>query len=366
MSFFDALKSMGLSQGGQPNPMVEAYGLDPAAAKQAAWQAIGNISGNLMALGQQMTPDQRARMLGQMDWSGGLQSSLYNQAQMKLMSDARKRKSAETERAEQARTALAEMIQKTPAGRKRDAAMFFLQADDLEAAGKVLFAEPEAPKPTEMKTVRVGNRDVTYQWNPSQNQWVKFGEGDAFAPKEPPVSPSSVREFEYAKQQGYEGGYEDFLKMATAAKSGVQLPAEMGSRIGLGDEFLQNDLPEIKKDVASGVATGPIDYLTGWAGRGRSGEIQRRLLTGVDALRRNLTGAGMGMQETEEYVKRYQPSMTDDAETLMSKINGLERDLKAVKEGAIAGKSGTMSEGGAPSPNQPKRLKFNPVTGELE
>lgn len=145
MSFFDALKSMGLSQGGQPNPMVEAYGLDPAAAKQAAWQAIGNISGNLMALGQQMTPDQRARMMGQMDWSGGLQSSLYNQAQMKLLSDARKRKQAQDDRDMQAQRYLAGVLQKMPDGPQKQKALIYYQMGDMSKAAEAATAGAPTP-----------------------------------------------------------------------------------------------------------------------------------------------------------------------------------------------------------------------------
>lgn len=166
-------------------------------------------------------------------------------------------------------------------------------------------------------------------------------------PDKPAVAPSSVREYEYAQSKGYKGSYEQFLKMAAASKAGIQLPGEMGSRIGLGDEFTQNDLPGIKEDVKAGKATGPIDYVQGLAGRGRSGEIRRRLLTGVDALRRNLTGAGMGVQEAEEYVSRYLPGLMDDSGTLGSKIDGLERDLGAVRKGAIGARDGSLGASGS-------------------
>lgn len=365
MSFLDTLKSLGLWQGqGQPQQMqANSYGLDQAAMRQAGLAALGNIGGQIMALSQQMTPDQRARMMAGADWTGGLQGNLYNAAQMKLMGDANARKQQEADATQQARVWLAEKIKGMPAGPKRDGAMVYYQMGDLNRAAQLIAEPPPPAAPTDLKTVRSGDKEITYQWNASTGQWTPFSEGPAFKP-ETPQPPSSVKEYEYAKAQGYEGTYEEFLKMVTAAKAGVALPAEMGARIGLGDEFLNEDLPGIKKDVEAGAATGILDYAMGWAGRGRQGEIRRRLLTGVDALRRNLTGAGMSATETEEYVGRYLPSITDDAETLVSKISGLERDLRAVKEGAVAGKTGTIVKDSQPA--EKKRLKFNPETGELE
>ena len=144
MSFFDALKSMGL--GGQQNPMVEAYGLDPAAAKMAAWQTIGNLSGNLMALGQQMTPEQRARMMGQMDWSGGLQTNLYNQAQMKLLSNAQKRRQEQDARDAQAQKYLAGVLQKMPDGPQRQKALIYYQMGDYSKAAEAATGADNTPE----------------------------------------------------------------------------------------------------------------------------------------------------------------------------------------------------------------------------
>ena len=362
MSFLDTLKNLGLWQGQQPQAaQPNPYGLDPQMMQMARSQALGNIGGQIMAMSAQMTPDQRARMMAGADWTGGMQSNLYNAAQMQLMSDAQRRRQAESERDQSARQWLEQKIAAMPDSKRKQNAAIRLQLGDIKGAADELTAEEAAPAAPTTRTVRVGDADVTYQW--VNGRWEKMGEGPAFKP-ETPQPPSSVKEYEYAKSQGYEGTYEEFIKMATAAKAGVALPAEMGARIGLGDEFLNEDLPGIKKDVEAGTATGAYDYVMGWAGRGRQGEIRRRLLTGVDALRRNLTGAGMGQQETEEYVGRYLPSITDDAETLASKIDGLERDLRAVKDGAVSGKTGAMVKD-SQTPEK-KRLKFNPQTGELE
>lgn len=134
------------------------------------------------------------------------------------------------------------------------------------------------------------------------------------------------------------------------AYGGTSLPAEVGGRIGLGDNFIKNDYPEVIKMIENGDATGPIDYVTGVLGRGNSGIVQRRMASGADALRRGLTGAGMSASESEEYARRYLPKPTDDAATLKLKAEGLKADLEAVTSGAIKGKAGDV---GGFLPQQP-------------
>lgn len=125
---------------------------------------------------------------------------------------------------------------------------------------------------------------------------------------------------------------------------GTSLPAELGARIGLGQQFL-SEYPEIIKEIDAGSVTGPIDYGVGaLTGRGVSGQVIRRMGTGVDALARNLTGAGKSESETRDYTARYLPGAFDDAETLKRKAEGLKMDLEAVATGAIKGKAGKLSD----------------------
>jgi hypothetical protein len=120
------------------------------------------------------------------------------------------------------------------------------------------------------------------------------------------------------------------------------LPAEVSGRLGLAARWLETDFPNLLPKIKDGSATGIIDYTAGAFGRGKGGDVQRRMATGVDALRRGLTGAGMGMSETEEYAGRYMPQWTDDAETLQRKAEGLKADLEAVRDGTIVGKTGNL------------------------
>lgn len=201
--------------------------------------------------------------------------------------------------------------------------------------------------------------------DPQERAWAQMDPKGYFANKygqRESKAPSSVQEYEYAVQQGYKGSYTDFknmgksgglslgidpetgaLTIGNGGGGGAALPAEMGGRLGLGEQFLQNDVPAIAPGIRAGDATGPIDYWSGVFGRGNSGVIHRRMATGADALRRGLTGAGMGMAEAEEYARRYLPTWSDDAATLEGKLKSLENDLTAVKNGALAGKTGNLA-----------------------
>lgn len=112
---------------------------------------------------------------------------------------------------------------------------------------------------------------------------------------------------------------------------GEKIPAEVAARLGLAKSFL-GQLPAIKQAVQAGELTGPVDGITGAFNIGRAGELRRQIASGAEALLRNLTGAGMNMDEAKRYVARYQPEWNDRPETVISKLNQLERELRSVDE----------------------------------
>lgn len=146
MSFLDTLKSLGLWQGQQPQAAQQnPYGLDPQMMQQARMAALGNIGGQILAMSQQMTPDQRARMMGQADWTGGMQTNLYNAAQMKLMGDAQRRRQAESEQDRRAQRYIMGLIQQNPNDPRAKKAAIYAQMGDWSSAGKAL--TEEGPRP---------------------------------------------------------------------------------------------------------------------------------------------------------------------------------------------------------------------------
>ena len=140
----------------------------------------------------------------------------------------------------------------------------------------------------------------------------------------------------------------------------TQIPAEMAARLGMADSFL-GQLPEIKQSVEKGDATGPIDYAQGLLGWGEAGSTRRKIDSGVGALLRMLTGAGMPQAEAEQYVTRYKPTMFDDANILADKMNQLERELITIREKAMKGRGGAQLPADSVAPQTTAPATDNPV-----
>jgi hypothetical protein len=147
------------------------------------------------------------------------------------------------------------------------------------------------------------------------------------------------------------GGPQDPATIAANRKA-EPLPADLTGRLAVTEEYL-DQAPNINKDVEAGNLTGPIDHLQAKYGWGRKNEVYRQIQSGVDALRRSLTGAGMPVAEANNYVSRYEPALTDDAPKLASKQKQLQAELSRYQDLARQGRGGGTSapkppQGGAP------------------
>lgn len=209
-----------------------------------------------------------------------------------------------------------------------------------------------------------------------QRQWVQLPDGQygwadknsgGFEPlgrfEKPRDMPAAADEYEYAKSQGFEGTFMDYQaskreKGGDKAPSGFrwsdesqttlepipggpgeQIAGELAARVGMADNF-QKQLPAIRKKVAEGSVTGLLDRTIAGTGRGEQGEVYRQIQSGVDALQRLLTGAGMNVSEAQAYAQRYQPAFTDDAQTVLSKLDQLSAELDSTKNMAMRGRGG--------------------------
>lgn len=135
---------------------------------------------------------------------------------------------------------------------------------------------------------------------------------------------------------------------------GEKISAEVAARIGLAKSFIGqlddykdaegNDQKGLRALIKAGAATGPIDAAMGAAGAGEPGSIRRKISSGAEALLRNLTGAGMNIDEAKKYVARYEPQWNDSAKTLLDKVNQLERELRSVTDTVGKGRGGSILE----------------------
>ena len=123
-------------------------------------------------------------------------------------------------------------------------------------------------------------------------------------------------------------------------KEGSPLPAETAARIAMGGKFL-DEAPAIRKQIESGMAT---DTASGkvktYFNMGEQGEVARKVKSGTEALLRALTGAGMGIQEAQKYVARYELQPTDTSKTALSKFDQLQDELSRAEQEAFRGRGG--------------------------
>lgn len=153
---------------------------------------------------------------------------------------------------------------------------------------------------------------------------------------------------------------EDRERLAKSGASSVNVntyPAEIGARMGVAEGFLENydkilkDLPTLH--TVSG--RGQMAFNTG-----RPGEMVRQVKSGVDALTKQMTGAGMPVAEAQDYASRYIIGITDMPFDMESKMKGLKYDLEHIDEGIRkarglppADRAKTPADGGS------KRIKFD-------
>lgn len=135
------------------------------------------------------------------------------------------------------------------------------------------------------------------------------------------------------------------------------VPSEVGARVALGDDFLAN-IDEVKRSAKAGEMTGPVDFTSAvLMGRGPGGAANRLLIQGSESLVRQLTGAGKSQSEAQSQAQQFLPTALDDSTTLLSKIEGLERQLRATREGATAGRkfpAAPAATGTAPAAGLPE------------
>lgn len=139
---------------------------------------------------------------------------------------------------------------------------------------------------------------------------------------------------------------DDAIKKANTASAGIQLISpETGAKIGLIDEFL-NNYDMVERSASAGEMTGPVDLVKNvMMGRGPGGQAYRMLRQGTEGLVRIMTGAGMPESEARDRVRQYEPEWTDDANTLVSKIQGLKAAVTSARQGATYGRNAPAEPG---------------------
>lgn len=121
------------------------------------------------------------------------------------------------------------------------------------------------------------------------------------------------------------------------------MPSEVAGRVAMADSYLK-EAPTVRQAIARGDVTGVWDGTLARNGFGEGAKVYRQIQSGVDALRRGLTGAGMGESEANEYAQRYLPTARDTADQMLDKHDRLVKELEDIKEAQIAGRQYKTSD----------------------
>lgn len=169
----------------------------------------------------------------------------------------------------------------------------------------------------------------------ADNRISEIGGNGTVVNVEAPKLPSGYR---FVDRQNPDAGVEPI-----PGGPATQLPGELAARVGMADNWLNNDLPELKKRVSSGEVTGVVDrFRAANSSNSPQAEVYRKVQSGVEVLSRLLSGAGMTQVEIDEKAARYMPTYTDDAASMGTKLNQLEAELKATRDSAMAGRGGPI------------------------
>ena len=335
---------------GDINGINRDYALADALAQQ---QYIPN-SGWLGALAQAVSG-------GLSYYKGKKADKAASEVGSKLRAEEQAQKQAEAERLAQERASNIERLASAYGINPEQAAVV---ADGLGKAAD--FKPPEAEKP---KVFKVGNQLV--QVGPEGQPKVLHSAPASVARTARPMAdfeaymamtPEDRAAYDQFKgrNQGGQGAPSGYRFTAQGGLEPIPggpadpalkpVPGEQAARVALTEEYLANS-PAISEQIDAGNLTGPIDQLSARVGYGKAGEAYRQLESGIDALRRGLTGAGMSGSETEEYTRRYKPAPTDTAATLKSKKEQLDRELRrfavnAGRPGQIIPNSSISQQGG--------------------
>ena len=117
-----------------------------------------------------------------------------------------------------------------------------------------------------------------------------------------------------------------------------QVQGDIAGRLGLAKSFL-GEADATRARIEAGEAKGIMNQSQMALNMGGPGEIWRKESDGADVMQRLMTGAGMPKQEAATYSARFEPSIGDSRETMLSKHDQLVKNLKNIYEVAATGRA---------------------------
>lgn len=237
-----------------------------------------------------------------------------------------------------------------------------------------------AQKTPEQSGFTLGEGQIRYQLNPETGEYEQVGEG--MMESETEDLPSKVQEYEYAKQQGYQGTYTDFLNVTdaqggngdkiltpteaaalgvpygtTQAQAYGQTPSKLSGDAAKVQAIAQTMVPEIntlKQRFGFNPQTGQVDQgaykraLTGYL-TGTDRELVKLVDQIADKVGRLRSGGAVNADEEERF-KRQIASFLDlpfgSASQAITALDGLSNEATQVSQSVNPYQQNTQTGGG--------------------
>ena len=230
--------------------------------------------------------------------------------------------------------------------------------------------KPEKPQAPVVRNMRVGNQDVTQQWDADKGKWTEVARGNAFKPggDNENKAPSGYRFNPNGTLEPIKGGPADQPIKFTAdeRKANTLLTRMEGSLAQLNQAVKETPnaakpelLPEAIKALTFG-ASGPANAATS-SGRQR---VEAAQLDVIDAALTLGTGAAYTKEQLEGYRKSYFPQIGDTDAQIKDKTARRENLINAAK--IAAGKQNTTLPPSAPPIALPRLNTGKPNESSLK
>lgn len=201
--------------------------------------------------------------------------------------------------------------------------------------------------------ILAGHPTLLSDWYKSQHQ-------------KPEADPTSVREYEYAKRQGYNGSLLDFMtSRAQAGATKIDMNQNQGAAAGYADRMYNSERMLRQVEHAGtdfwNKAKANIPIVGNFLTSDQYKEYEQAQRDWVNAKLRQESGAVISESEFDNARKQYFPQPGDTPEVIAQK-----RQNRAIAMQGMARQAGSHYTPPELVPPGVKRLKYNPTTGELE
>lgn len=295
--------------------------LDPAQRQAMIANSLITLGGNIAGSGKNPAVG-LARGVSQLQQNAG--ESLSRGAYFQQLQDTATERKAQKEAQNRTR----EWAKTQPWA--KDYPIDSMSGDDIF---RLASSANKPPNPVNWQTVTTG--DGIMAFNPETLETRKIGSSAAQPPRLDTVTVDGMVRNRDPITGQLVG---EPLGRAETRKSSA-LPPELAGRVAMAENFLKQ-APALREEIKSGGVTGPLQGMGAQFGVGKAGSTYRKIQSGVDALLRSLTGAGMSIPEAQQYAARYLPAPTDSAATVLDKFDELSQELDGMIKKAYEGRGG--------------------------